>query len=81
MLFSTKDIDLTEYKEEHKTKYYKAFDYALKEWTTLCSRAVHYYKGQNTISVAEQLQAYCHIPYEVAKDIAQTISISKAVGL
>lgn len=66
------------YNYTHK-KYDAVFKYALENWNKLVERARYDIYGENCVSVADQLEAYTDCPNKVAQDIANSISLSKAI--
>jgi hypothetical protein len=60
-------------------KYDKAFKWACENWNSLIIKANC--KHKPCISCAEQIAQACNIDYKIACDIANSISISIAIGL
>ena len=60
----------------HKKDYDKVFSWASKNWYNMLQKG----QGKNAISIADQISQTCKIPYSAAADIANSISISMAIG-
>lgn len=59
-------------------KYQKVMDYAFKHWQDLCyyaNRAVF----KEPVSIADQLCELCKCSYALASDVANSVSLTKAI--
>jgi len=72
--------NVRDYIKAKPNKYKKIFKYASEHWNDLVYRARYDVYGENCVSVADQIQAYTDCPYFVAEDVANSISISRAVS-
>lgn len=59
----------------YKKDYDRVFDWALKNWYKMLPLA----QGKSAISIADQIAQACRISYSVGADIANIISLSKAI--
>lgn len=78
MTITDKDFDkyyLNKY-NIYKKDYDTTFNWASKNWYNMLPKA----QGKSAISIADQISQTCKIPYPAAADIANSISISRAIG-
>ena len=62
----------------HSKKYFKAREYAVKNWGNLVAQADPFNGGAG-VSIADQLEMYCNISTHMASDIAKGVEIEKEI--